>query len=245
LVLCALFAEIAVSVVVSQELLSRPISYSDAISETFSQKWLYGIGQAILKSLILIGGIIVIAIFLGILAALSQALMGLMMVLIILILIPFFIYLTIKWYFSLTAVAVEDIGVTDSLRKSWNLVDGHWWRTFGILFLLTIIAQLIVLIVSSPIIFAFMWDFYKEYFQSFGATGGNIDPETSRQVMRNMGPGMGISIGISPLISLLITPVFTVVMYYDLRARNNEFPQPKEEIIMDDQSQQTIDLGQM
>ena len=47
LIVFTMFAEIAISIIVSQEMLSRTISFSDAINETFSQKWIYGIGQGL------------------------------------------------------------------------------------------------------------------------------------------------------------------------------------------------------
>ncbi len=245
LIVFTMFAEIAISIIVSQEMSSRTISFSDAISETFSQKWIYGIGQGLLKYSILIGGVVIVGILVAMLAAFSKFLMGLVMILCLLGLAPVFLYLIFKWYFSLTAVAVDDLGVTDSLRKSWYLVEGCWWRTFGIILLLTILTQFIISIVSLPITFASMWDVYKEVFTSLGKTGGNIDTETMRQLQRDMGPGIGISTGLSSLISLLITPVFTVVLYYDLRARSNDFPHTKEKIVLDDQSQQPIDFGQL
>jgi hypothetical protein len=245
LMVCGLFAEITISIVVSQELLGQPISFNDALNETFQQKWRYGIGQGLLKFFILIGGMVIAGIVMAILSAFSQILGGLVMILSILVLIPVLFYIIFKWFFSLTAVAVSDLGVTDSLRKSWNLVDGYWWRTFGIILLLGIIAQLIVSIISLPVTFAFMWDFYQRMFASFGETGGNFNPETSRQLLRDMGLGVGISIGVSSLISMLITPVYTVVLYYDLRARNSDFPRSKETETLDDQSPEPIDLGMM
>ena len=245
LLLCVLFAQITISIVVSQEMLSRPISYGDAINETFNQKWLYGIGQGLLKYTILIGSVVLVGITTAILGAISKFLMGLVLVLCILVLIPVVLYIAFKWYFSLTAVAVDDLGVTDSLRKSWHLIDGFWWRTFGIILLLSILSQFIITIVSLPITFAGMWDVYKDMFTMIGKTGGNISPEMFKEFQKSIGPGVGISTGISSLLSLLITPVFTVVLYYDLRARNNDFPHRKEPAALNDQSQQPIDLGPM
>jgi len=245
LLLCVLFAQISISIVVSQEMLSRPISYGDAIDETFHQKWLYGIGQGLLKYLLLIGGVVLVGITAAILATISKFLMGLVLVLCILILMPVVLYLSFKWFFSLTAVAVDDLGVTDSMRKSWHLVDGFWWRTFGIILLLSILTQFIIIIVSLPITFAGMWDVYKDMFTMIGKTGGNISPEMFKEFQKSIGPGVGISTGISSLLSLLITPVFTVVLYYDLRARNNDFPHRKESAVLSDQPQQPIDLGLM
>jgi len=244
--LAILMAEIAVSIIVSQELLSNPISFSDALSETFSIKCLHGIGQGILKYAILIGGAVVVGIILAILGALSKMLMGLITILAVIVLVPVFIYLAIKWYFALTAVAVDDSTTVESLRKSWHLVGGRWWRTFGILILLTILSQFIITIISLPITFGTMWDFYKEYFTVLGKTGGNIDPQSLAELQKSMGPGIAIGSGISALLSLLITPVFTVVMYYDLCAREKfRTTSQLQPTIKQDTSSEPIDLSHL
>ena len=62
LMLGSLLAEIAISVVVSEELMSYSISVTDAIDETFSGRWLHGIGQALLKIAIVAGAAIIVII---------------------------------------------------------------------------------------------------------------------------------------------------------------------------------------
>jgi hypothetical protein len=239
-----LLAEIAVSIIVSREILSNPITFFDTLHETFSMKCLYGIGQGILKYAILIGGIVIAGIVIAMLSAVTKVFMGIFTFLGMLVLFPVLIYAAIKWYFALTAVAVDDLTVVESLRKSWYLVEGHWWRTFGILILLSILSQFIITIISLPITFGSMWDFYKEYFTILGKTGGNIDPASLAQLEKSVGPGIAIGSGISALLTLLITPVFTVVMYYDLRARENTGTTSKQKpIVMQDTSSEPIDLS--
>jgi hypothetical protein len=91
-----------------------------------------------------------------------------------------------------------------------------------------------------------MWDFYKEYFTLLGKTGGNIDPQSLAQLENSVGPGIAIGSGISALLSLLITPVFTVVMYYDLCARENaDKISAQKPIIKHDISSEPIDLSSL
>lgn len=241
-----LFAEIAISIVVSQEILSHPITFLDALSEMFNLKWLYGIGQAVLKYSIFIGGIIILGIILAIFAAFSKLLMGFMVILCLLVLIPVIAYIALKWYFSLTAIAVNDLTIIESLRASWYLVEGYWWRTLGILLLLSILTQFVISIVSLPITFGSMWDVYKEYFTMLGKTGGNINPEMLKNLEKSIGPGIAIGSGISALLSLLVTPVYTVVLYYDLLARENTNTTVQQNPAdIQDASQEPIDLGQL
>jgi hypothetical protein len=49
--------------------------------------------------------------------------------------IPFAIYLAVRWVFCMHAVALEGLGPIEALSRSWSLVGGCWWRTFGILLL--------------------------------------------------------------------------------------------------------------
>ncbi len=226
LAVAALLSEIAISYVVGKEIMNEPVTFARAIQETFYSKWLYGIGQALLKYLIIGGGILVVAFFLSTFAVVidSKLVLALLILLVIVVGMPFVLFIVYKWYFSLTAVAVEDLGPIDSLRQSWFLVEGYWWRTFGILLLLSILTQFVIYIVSLPFTFGSMWGFYKVIFTAIGQTGGQPDPQAMHEAMKSVGPSVGIGIGISSLFSLLITPVFTVVMYFDLRARKNDLP---------------------
>ena len=245
LLLGVMLAEIAISVVVNEELNSRTISFRDAIDETFHGKWLYGIGQALLQIGIFVVGAIVVGIILAVLAAVSKVLMGFVLVLLLIGIVPVASYVVLKWYFSLTAVAVDDMTVIESLKGSWELVTGYWWRTFGILMLFTLITQLVIMIVSLPITFGSMWDVYKESFTMLGKTGGNIDPVAIKNMESSFGPGISIGTGINYLLTLLITPVYTVVMYVDLRARSNAMKQPSPEPLLPDSSSQPMDFNQM
>jgi hypothetical protein len=215
----AFLAEIAASIIVSMEMRSKPFTWWDAVVDTFHQKWLRGIGQAILKMLIFGGAMVVIGITLAIVTAVSGGLGGILMIVFFLAAIPAFLYFAFKWYFSLTAIAVDDLEVIESMRQSWQLVEGQWWRTFGIILLLSILAQFIISIVSLPITFGSMWSVYKDFFSMLRQTGGNITPEQLAALENSFGPGVAVGSAVSGVLTLLMAPVYTVVLYYDLRAR--------------------------
>ncbi|HUI29337.1 MAG TPA: hypothetical protein VLX91_03895, partial [Candidatus Acidoferrales bacterium] len=226
LALGTLLAEITISYTVGKEMLGEEVGLNEAMKETFYMKWLYGIGQAALKLLIIGGGTAVVGFFLSTFAVVidSGVVFGILVALFLIAGVPVIIYLAYRWYFSLTAVAVESLSPLDALRQSWFLVKENWWRTFGILLLLTILSQFAISIVSLPITFGSMWSFYRGIFTAIGNSGGEPDPQIIHQAMKSLGPGVGIAIGISSLFSLLVTPVFTVVMYFDLRARKHDLP---------------------
>ena len=45
--------------------------------------------------------------------------------------IPLLIFAIVALLFVTHAVAIEQLGPTDAIRRSWNVVQGNWWRTFG------------------------------------------------------------------------------------------------------------------
>ena len=57
--------------------------------------------------------------------------------------IPFAIYLAVRWLFCFHAILLEGLGPVDALSRSWSLVGGCWWRTFGILLLVWVAAAII------------------------------------------------------------------------------------------------------
>jgi hypothetical protein len=63
--------------------------------------------------------------------------------------IPFAIYFGVRWSFILQTILIEGSGITESLSRSSNLVEGNWWRVFGIMLLVA----LIVLAISFALSF--------------------------------------------------------------------------------------------
>ena len=45
--------------------------------------------------------------------------------------IPLLIFAFVALLFVTHAVAIEQLGPTDAVKRSWNVVQGNWWRTFG------------------------------------------------------------------------------------------------------------------
>ncbi len=230
----AMMAEIAITLVIGRELSSERIDYATALRLTFDRRWLNGIGEGLLKSLGLCA-FVVVATILGVIIGVSvgrgngssSPILILFTVLFILVLVAALFYFIIRLYFALTAVAVEDLGPINALKKSWHLVGDHWWRTLGILILFFILSGFAISVVTVPVTFGSMWNEYKHFFTMLGETGGQVAPSQLRHLQMSLGPLVGISSGLSSLLSLLITPAFTVVMYFDLRARHNDLPAPE------------------
>ena len=63
--------------------------------------------------------------------------------------IPFIIYI-IYWSFSAFVLIDQNIGVWKSIKKSKEIIKGHWWLVFGYLILISIIAFIALIVVSLP-----------------------------------------------------------------------------------------------
>jgi hypothetical protein len=57
--------------------------------------------------------------------------------------IPVVLWVAIRWSVALPALFAEGIGPVKALGRSWNLVRDNWWRTLGILIIVSIMVSLI------------------------------------------------------------------------------------------------------
>ena len=79
----------------------------------------------------------------------------------ILIGIPLMVFLFIRWNFAVCAVVLEDKGVINSLKRSWSLVTGNWWITFG-----TVLAVLVLIVIPSAVL-GLINTFISSFFEHF------------------------------------------------------------------------------
>lgn len=56
--------------------------------------------------------------------------------------IPFAIYLGIRWAFFTQAIMIDSESSADATKASAYIVQGSWWRTFGILLLIGLLSSL-------------------------------------------------------------------------------------------------------
>jgi len=65
-----------------------------------------------------------------------------------LILIPLGIYIQTKLLYTIPAVAIEQLGGLDGMKRSWRLTKGEFWRTFGYYLLASLAAGALSYLVS-------------------------------------------------------------------------------------------------
>src|SRR5438270_7491170 len=122
------------------------------------------------------------------------------------------IFFAVRWSLTVAAMMAEDIGPIRAFGRSWNLVKGMWWRTFGIIFIAGVAYSILTLALLA-------------LFNVVAA----IIPGLSTDFRS------GLATAATTLVDALIAPIFPVVLtllYFDLRVR-------KEGLDLDQLAQQT------
>lgn len=200
------------------------INTGEAFSKVFSITFLRIIGQSLL--LMLAVSACIFAGFIMIIIGAGSQLVFLIIIgaLTLIAGIALTIYLVFRWYFAFNAIVCEDYGVIESFSKSSFLVEGNWWRTFGIVLLVSILIDFAISIITTPITFIAMWDFISQYFRMIAEGNFNEnDPEIIFSMMESLGFAFGIVIIITTILDALVTPLFNVVYYFDLKIRKQDF----------------------
>lgn len=60
------------------------------------------------------------------------------------------VYFFVRWYFVPQSVVLEGAHGGAALRGSSRLVEGFWWRTFGLIVLVNVVALVIAVILGAP-----------------------------------------------------------------------------------------------
>jgi hypothetical protein len=110
----------------------------------------------------------------------------------------------VKLALAAYAVVLEDRRAVASLRRSWDLTRGHFWRVFGTLIVVGLFVLIINLIVILPV-----------YLLLSAAQAGV--PETVSNI---------VMAAVASLVELVTVPlqiIATVLLYYDLRIRKEGF----------------------
>jgi hypothetical protein len=73
----------------------------------------------------------------------------------ILLAIPAFVYLMVKWSLVWPAIVSEKAGPFHAINRSWTLTEDKWWRSFAVLLVLTLISLVLVIALQFGLIGAF------------------------------------------------------------------------------------------
>ncbi len=64
------------------------------------------------------------------------------------------VWISIKLVVAPATLMLEGTGPWTSIKRSWQLTRGNWWRTFGIVILTSIIVSIIASVIATPLTFA-------------------------------------------------------------------------------------------
>ena len=138
--------------------------------------------------------------------------------------IPFAIYFGTRWSFYGQAVMIEETSATDALKRSRELVRGMWWRIFGIILAIFLIAFMIQTVLQFFLLFAF------GFTETISGEGGVLEmfrrmfePElTSWEGLAAYVIQSFLNYFVTSLI-LPLTSVGTTLLYFDQRIRKEGF----------------------
>ena len=64
--------------------------------------------------------------------------------------IPLLMFAIVVLFFATHAVTIEQLDPTDAVKRSWSVVQGNWWRTFGLFLAITLAITGAMLIIFFP-----------------------------------------------------------------------------------------------
>ncbi|HEY6951031.1 MAG TPA: hypothetical protein VI758_01420 [Bacteroidota bacterium] len=218
---------LSITIVSCAEMSGEPMTWQEALDRTFGIRLARQIGVSVIQAVAFSGLILVPYVMLIVAIAMRSTMLGLLGGCLLLACIPIVVFLFIRWAFTTPALGWESLGVFASFRRSWGLVTNNWWRVFGILLLMSIIVSFATSLVMTPVYLITLWKFFASYFEMIGSQGSELrDPSVFLEGLHSFALGIGIVAGLSSVLQMLVTPLYHVVLYFDLRARNNEFSQP-------------------
>ena len=110
------------------------------------------------------------------------------------------IWIFVLWIVVTPAMFVENIGLGSAMGRSWRLVEGRWWRTFLILFLIVILWWVVQIALGA---FLQLGQILLQLF---------VSPFIAAAIAAASGQIVGAVV--NPLLQIAI-----VLLYFDLRVR--------------------------
>jgi hypothetical protein len=192
--------EAATTRAVSDRYLDRPTTLRAAYRAALSR-----LGSLITMSLILGGAYIACILAVGLVALLfasvgAGAVGGAIVLLAVLAFIPLVILVVVRTAVAAPAIVLEKVSGWHGLQRSWNLIKGRFWPTFGRILLLGLISGIISGVLAAI----------------FELPGSAFDPSNAF-IYDQLASGLA-AVFIGP-----ITYIGVTLLYYDVRIRKEGF----------------------
>jgi hypothetical protein len=120
--------------------------------------------------------------------------------LVVFCLIPLWVWIWISWVVVMPVMFVENTSLGAAMGRSWRLVEGRWWRTFLVLFLMFVVYYVARIALSA-----------------FIALG-----QALLQIVVSSVVVLWIAGATSVIVDSLVNPILQiaiVLIYFDLRVR--------------------------
>ncbi|HEY4614919.1 MAG TPA: hypothetical protein VIG75_05630 [Citricoccus sp.] len=208
------------SVVVLRAAAGMKTSLGQAWRLTGRQVWpLAGLGGLFLlagAATMALFAVVVVALVAGAVAG-DSATTGAMVLLLVVLTIAMtvvWVWIYVKVLLAPAAVAVEQRGAFSAIGRSWSLTRGHWWRTFGIVLLVSVIVGVIASVITTPLSLV------------SGLSDPFMDPGSAREALEAARVWTMISLVVTALVNA-VTRAFlscvTALLYVDYRIRHESF----------------------
>lgn len=144
----------------------------------------WGVVRAVLRRYFPLLGYVLLAVLMGVLFCLF----------------PLWIWIQVGWALVMPVMFIENTGLVAAMGRSWRLVEGRWWRTFLIIFLIFILV----------------------YVARFALDAFILLGQVLLQIILSSVAASWIFAALSAVIDSLVIPIFqiaVVLIYFDLRVR--------------------------
>ena len=146
-------------------------------------------------------------------------------------LVPFAIYLGVRWGFGALPILFEETSLRTALRRSSKLVKGTWWRVFGIYLAIYLLWWTLNTILQNTanVVLSLMgvttgdnliqWIMkIQQLMAGSNPFGANLPQQSFFSYLIEMSSGLGIAAFLLP-----IKPIGYTLLYFDLRIRKEGY----------------------
>lgn len=219
-VFTGIIAHGVLSIVVVRAAAGLRTSLGQAWRLTGRQLWsLAGLG-----GLYLLAGLVSVLVFGGIVFGLAigaasgnsttAAVLGVVIVLVSIGFVVAWVWVYVKVLLAPTASAVEQFSPFGAVGRSWSLTRRHWWRTFGIVLLVSVIVGIIASVITTPLSMI------------GGLAAPFAEPGSLDQALGSARAWMIVTVVVSALVNAIARSYLscvTALLYVDYRIRHESF----------------------
>jgi hypothetical protein len=137
-------------VVIGKAVLGQPVSFGEAWAQVKGRLWAL-LGLSLLTGLLTFGPIVVAVLLAVLLAFLSPVLLVIGIPL-ALASVAFGVYVYVRLSLAPAVLVLEKAGIRTAMRRSGVLVKDDWWRVFGILLLINVLAAIVSSVLTFPVL---------------------------------------------------------------------------------------------